>query len=45
MKSEVKNVDEYIAGFPAETQRMLVQLRETIRMAAPDAVVSAATRL
>lgn len=31
------NVDLYIAGFPAETQEMLNQLRETIRKVAPEA--------
>ena len=31
------NVDEYISGFPLETQRLLMELRETIRHAAPDA--------
>jgi uncharacterized protein YdhG (YjbR/CyaY superfamily) len=30
-------VDEYIAGFPAEVQESLSQLRATIRNAAPDA--------
>lgn len=40
MKTEttrIKNVDEYIAGFPAGTQRLLVQLRASVRKAAPDA--------
>jgi uncharacterized protein YdhG (YjbR/CyaY superfamily) len=32
-----KNVDEYIAGTPAETRPMLAELRATIRAAAPDA--------
>jgi uncharacterized protein YdhG (YjbR/CyaY superfamily) len=31
------SIDEYIAGFPAETQRALQQLRTTIRAAAPGA--------
>ncbi|MFY9150825.1 MAG: DUF1801 domain-containing protein [Prolixibacteraceae bacterium] len=31
------NVDLYIAGFPAETQEILNQLRETIRKVAPEA--------
>jgi uncharacterized protein YdhG (YjbR/CyaY superfamily) len=32
-----KNFEEYITAFPAETQLILEQLRETIRKAAPDA--------
>ncbi|HEU0077867.1 MAG TPA: DUF1801 domain-containing protein [Longimicrobiaceae bacterium] len=32
-----RNVDEYIAGFPAGTQEVLRQVRATIRAAAPDA--------
>ena len=35
--SAPKNVDEYIAGTPAETRPMLDELRATIRAAAPDA--------
>jgi uncharacterized protein YdhG (YjbR/CyaY superfamily) len=31
------SIDEYIAGFPAETQRALQQIRTVIRAAAPDA--------
>ena len=31
------NIDEYIALFPPETQRLLRQMRETIRAAAPQA--------
>lgn len=31
------NIDEYIAGFPVESQRILEQVRNTIRLAAPDA--------
>lgn len=31
------NVDIYIAGFPAETQNLLLQVRETIQKAAPGA--------
>jgi len=30
-----KNVDDYIAGFPAGTQKMLLSLRHAIRKAAP----------
>ena len=32
------NIDEYIATFPADTQKMLEQIRTTIQKAAPDAV-------
>lgn len=31
------NVDEYIAGFPAATQKLLQQMRKTIKKVAPDA--------
>ena len=31
-------VDEYIAAFPLETQKLLQEMRATIRAAAPDAV-------
>ena len=31
------SIDEYIAGFPPEVQAVLLQVRETIRSAAPDA--------
>ena len=37
MKGVPGSVDEYILGFPSETNAMLDQLRETIRKAAPDA--------
>lgn len=38
MKEDVApNVDIYIAGFPAETQNFLSQVRETIQKAAPGA--------
>ena len=37
MKSNpAKNIDEYIAGFPKETQVLLEKLRLTIRKAAPE---------
>jgi uncharacterized protein YdhG (YjbR/CyaY superfamily) len=32
-----KDIDEYIAGFPAEVQRILEKIRTTIKKAAPDA--------
>jgi len=31
------NVDQYIAAFPVETQKLLTQVRETIRKIAPEA--------
>jgi uncharacterized protein YdhG (YjbR/CyaY superfamily) len=36
MKS-YSTIDEFIAGFPAPVQKILTQLRETIRKAAPEA--------
>lgn len=36
-KNTPQNVDEYIAGFPAATQKLLKQLRKTIVKAAPGA--------
>ena len=36
-QSTPKNIDEYIAGFPAEVQKTLQKIRATIRKAAPDA--------
>jgi uncharacterized protein YdhG (YjbR/CyaY superfamily) len=32
-----KNIDEYIAGFPHDVQRVLKQIRATIKRAAPQA--------
>ena len=32
-----KNIDEYIAGFPNDVQKLLEKIRLTIRKAAPDA--------
>jgi uncharacterized protein YdhG (YjbR/CyaY superfamily) len=37
MKADLKNIDDYIMGFPPETQEMLEKIRATIRKAAPDA--------
>ncbi len=31
------NIDEYIAGFPKDTQKILEQIRATIKKAAPEA--------
>lgn len=35
---KAENIDEYISGFPKETQKLLKQMREIIAKAAPDAV-------
>lgn len=35
--SPAKNIDDYIARYPAEVQAILQKLRETIRKAAPEA--------
>ncbi len=32
-----QNIDEYIAGFPPDVQKILHKIRQTIRKAAPDA--------
>lgn len=37
MNTAVKNVDEYIAGFPKETRVFLKQMRAAIQKAAPHA--------
>jgi uncharacterized protein YdhG (YjbR/CyaY superfamily) len=38
MKStRAKNIDEYIAGFPKDIQKILKEIRATIRKAVPDA--------
>jgi len=36
-RTKMNNIDKYIAGFPKETQKLLEQLRATIRKAAPEA--------
>ncbi|GGE69735.1 uncharacterized protein YdhG (YjbR/CyaY superfamily) [Pedobacter psychrotolerans] len=36
-KQEPKTIDDYIAQFPLETQRILQQVREAIQQAAPNA--------
>lgn len=36
-KTKVVDIDTYIASYPAETQKLLKQIRETIKEAAPDA--------
>jgi uncharacterized protein YdhG (YjbR/CyaY superfamily) len=38
MKTDVPaNIDEYIAGFPRDVQKILQKIRKTIQQAAPDA--------
>jgi uncharacterized protein YdhG (YjbR/CyaY superfamily) len=37
MKSTVKSIDEYIAGFPPETREVLEEMRALIKATAPDA--------
>src|SRR5947209_15386568 len=36
--STPKDIDEYIAGFPTNVQRILQEIRSVIRTAAPDAL-------
>jgi uncharacterized protein YdhG (YjbR/CyaY superfamily) len=36
-RQKFKNIDDYISSFPAETQKLLEQVRKEIRKAAPDA--------
>lgn len=36
MRTKAENVDAYIAEFPPDTQKLLAQMRETIRNAAPN---------
>ena len=36
-KTQVESIDEYIAGFPQDVQKLLKQMREIIRKAAPEA--------
>lgn len=42
---EARTIDEYIVSFPEETQALLLQLRDTIRKAAPDAEESISYRM
>jgi uncharacterized protein YdhG (YjbR/CyaY superfamily) len=37
MKTTIKNIDEYIAGFPKDIQVILTRMRTIIRKAAPEA--------
>ncbi len=43
--AQPKTIDEYIAGFPPDTQRLLRQVRATIRRAAPDATEDISYRI
>ncbi|WP_316846056.1 iron chaperone [Pedobacter psychrodurus] len=36
-QSKPENIDQYIANFPLTTQKLLEEIRETIRKALPDA--------
>ncbi len=40
MRTVAADIDEYIAGFPADVQKILRKIRSTIRKAAPKAVES-----
>lgn len=40
-----KTIDEYIAGFPADVQRIMEQVRTTIRKAAPAATEAISYRI
>ncbi len=37
MKSKINSIDEYIETFPEDTQKILKQVRRTIKAAAPEA--------
>lgn len=37
MKSKINSIDEYIKTFPEDTQKILKQVRRTIKTAAPEA--------
>jgi uncharacterized protein YdhG (YjbR/CyaY superfamily) len=37
MRTKFDNIDTYIASFPKETQKLLEQVRATVREAAPEA--------
>jgi uncharacterized protein YdhG (YjbR/CyaY superfamily) len=37
MKPTTKNIDEYIAGFPPNVQKILERIRKTIKKVAPEA--------
>jgi len=37
-RTKILDIDQYIEGFPEETRKILTQIRETVREAAPEAV-------
>jgi len=37
-KGKINTIDDYISGFPMETQKILEQIRLTVKKAAPDSV-------
>ena len=37
--TQAENIDEYIAGFPKDIQKLLKEMRATIKKAAPKAEV------
>ena len=37
-KREINDIDNYISGFPAETQKILKKIRATIKKAAPGSI-------
>ncbi|MCE9539686.1 MAG: DUF1801 domain-containing protein [Bacteroidetes bacterium] len=37
IRAKAKNIDEYIAGFPKDIQKILEQVRSTIKKAVPEA--------
>jgi uncharacterized protein YdhG (YjbR/CyaY superfamily) len=39
-RSSISSVDEYMAQFPAETQKVFAELRQLITASAPDATVT-----
>jgi uncharacterized protein YdhG (YjbR/CyaY superfamily) len=40
MRQAAKDIDEYIAGFPSDVQKVLKKIRSTIRKSAPKSVES-----
>ena len=44
-RKDVGSIDEYIKTFPKDVQRVLQDVRETIRKAAPDAVETISYRI
>ena len=37
-KNKINTIDDYISGFPTEIQKILEQIRATVKKAAPDSV-------